>query len=62
MSIDRSVVVPLDADETFALLSEPARLRRWQAHPLDGTVPIGRNELPTERAADLGPDAGCRAA
>lgn len=31
MSIDRTVVVPLDADETFALLTEPAGLRRWQA-------------------------------
>jgi uncharacterized protein YndB with AHSA1/START domain len=31
MSIDRSVVVPLSPDETFALITEPERLRRWQA-------------------------------
>ena len=30
MTIDKTVLVPLDADETFALLTEPARLRRWQ--------------------------------
>ena len=31
MTIEKSVLVPLDADETFALLTEPERLRRWQA-------------------------------
>ncbi len=31
MTIDKSVLVPLDADQTFALLTEPERLRRWQA-------------------------------
>jgi uncharacterized protein (TIGR03086 family) len=30
MTIEKSVLVPLDADETFALLTEPERLRRWQ--------------------------------
>jgi uncharacterized protein (TIGR03086 family) len=30
-SFDKSVVVPLSPDETFALLTEPDRLRRWQA-------------------------------
>ena len=30
MTIDKTVLVPLDADETFALLTEPERLRRWQ--------------------------------
>jgi uncharacterized protein (TIGR03086 family) len=30
MPVDKSVVVPLGADETFALLTEPDRLRRWQ--------------------------------
>jgi uncharacterized protein (TIGR03086 family) len=29
MSAEKSVLVPLDADETFALLTEPDRLRRW---------------------------------
>jgi uncharacterized protein (TIGR03086 family) len=29
MSINKSVVVPLPADETFALITEPERLRRW---------------------------------
>lgn len=29
MSYESSVVVPLPADETFALLTEPERLRRW---------------------------------
>jgi len=31
MTVEKSVVVPLNADETFALLTEPERLRRWQA-------------------------------
>jgi len=30
MTIEKSVLVPLNADETFALLTEPERLRRWQ--------------------------------
>ena len=30
MTIEKTVLVPLDADETFALLTEPERLRRWQ--------------------------------
>jgi uncharacterized protein (TIGR03086 family) len=30
MTIDKSVLVPLSADETFALLTDPERLRRWQ--------------------------------
>jgi uncharacterized protein (TIGR03086 family) len=31
MAYDSSVVVPLPADETFALITEPARLRRWNS-------------------------------
>jgi uncharacterized protein (TIGR03086 family) len=31
MSAEKSVLVPLDPDATFALLTEPERLRRWQA-------------------------------
>jgi uncharacterized protein (TIGR03086 family) len=31
MSYEKSVVVPLGADETFALFTQPERLRRWQA-------------------------------
>jgi uncharacterized protein (TIGR03086 family) len=31
MTIEKSVLVPLNADQTFALLTEPERLRRWQA-------------------------------
>jgi uncharacterized protein (TIGR03086 family) len=31
MTIEKSVLVPLDAEQTFALLTEPERLRRWQA-------------------------------
>ena len=31
MTAEKSVLVPLDADETFALLTEPERLRRRQA-------------------------------
>ena len=31
MTIEKSVLVPLDADQTFALLTEPERLRRWQS-------------------------------
>jgi len=31
MAFEKSVLVPLGADETFALLTEPDRLRRWQA-------------------------------
>ena len=31
VSLEKSVVVPLDPDETFALLTEPDRLRRWHA-------------------------------
>ena len=31
MPFEKSVVVPLGADETFALITEPGRLRRWQA-------------------------------
>ncbi len=30
MPVEKSVLVPLGADETFALLTEPDRLRRWQ--------------------------------
>jgi uncharacterized protein (TIGR03086 family) len=30
MTIEKSVLVPLDAEQTFALLTEPERLRRWQ--------------------------------
>jgi uncharacterized protein YndB with AHSA1/START domain len=31
MPFEKTVVVPLGADETFALITEPGRLRRWQA-------------------------------
>jgi uncharacterized protein (TIGR03086 family) len=31
MTVEHSVVVPLGPDETFAMLTEPARLRCWQA-------------------------------
>jgi len=31
MTAEKSVLVPLGPDETFALLTEPERLRRWQA-------------------------------
>jgi uncharacterized protein (TIGR03086 family) len=31
MPFEKSVLVPLSADETFALITEPGRLRRWQA-------------------------------
>jgi uncharacterized protein (TIGR03086 family) len=31
MAFEKSVFVPLDPDETFALITEPERLRRWQA-------------------------------
>ncbi len=31
MTIEKSVLVPLTADQTFALVTEPERLRRWQA-------------------------------
>ncbi len=31
MTIEKSVLVPLGTDETFALLTEPERLRRWMA-------------------------------
>ncbi len=31
VTAEKSVLVPLDADETFALLTQPERLRRWQA-------------------------------
>ena len=31
MPFEKTVVVPLGADETFALITEPDRLRRWQA-------------------------------
>jgi uncharacterized protein (TIGR03086 family) len=30
MAFEKSVLVPLDADDTFALITEPDRLRRWQ--------------------------------
>jgi uncharacterized protein (TIGR03086 family) len=30
MTAEKTVLVPLGADETFALLTEPERLRRWQ--------------------------------
>ena len=30
MAFEKSVLVPLSADETFALITEPDRLRRWQ--------------------------------
>jgi uncharacterized protein (TIGR03086 family) len=31
MPFEKSVLVPLSADETFALITQPDRLRRWQA-------------------------------
>jgi uncharacterized protein (TIGR03086 family) len=31
MQLEKSVLVPLGADETFALITAPDRLRRWQA-------------------------------
>lgn len=31
MTVDQSVLVPLGSTETFALITEPDRLRRWQA-------------------------------
>jgi uncharacterized protein (TIGR03086 family) len=31
MPFEKSVLVPLSADETFALITEPDRLRRWKA-------------------------------
>ena len=31
MTFDKSVIVPLDPDATFALITEPERLRRWMA-------------------------------
>lgn len=30
MAVEKSVLVPLTADDTFALITEPDRLRRWQ--------------------------------
>lgn len=30
MTFDKTVVVPLDLDQTFALITQPERLRRWQ--------------------------------
>src|SRR2546426_9893492 len=30
MPFEKSVLVPLNADETFALITQPDRLRRWQ--------------------------------
>src|SRR5262249_62165606 len=30
MPFEKSVLVPLSADETFALITQPDRLRRWQ--------------------------------
>ncbi len=30
MPFERTVLVPLGPDETFALITEPERLRRWQ--------------------------------
>jgi uncharacterized protein (TIGR03086 family) len=31
VTLEKSVLVPLDPDATFAMLTEPERLRRWQA-------------------------------
>lgn len=31
MTFDKTVLVPLDIDQTFALITQPERLRRWQA-------------------------------
>src|ERR1700741_1265124 len=30
MAFEKSVLVPLNADDTFAMITEPDRLRRWQ--------------------------------
>jgi uncharacterized protein (TIGR03086 family) len=38
MTIEKSVLVPLDAEQTFALLTEPERLRRW--HTIAGRVDL----------------------
>jgi uncharacterized protein (TIGR03086 family) len=31
MAVEKTVVVPVDPDEAFAMLTDPERLRRWQA-------------------------------
>lgn len=31
MSVERTVILPVDADAAFALVTDPARIRRWQA-------------------------------
>src|ERR1700746_136177 len=33
MAFEKSVLVPLNADDTFALITDPDRLRRWQGIP-----------------------------
>ena len=30
MTFDKTVLLPLDVDQAFALITEPERLRRWQ--------------------------------
>ena len=50
MTIEKSVLVPLNAEQTFALLTEPERLRRWQAVTAR-VEPARRGCVPLDRRA-----------
>ena len=50
MTIEKSVLVPLDADQAFALLTEPERLRLIQ--PALGNVDAFGEEVSVSPAAD----------
>src|ERR1700739_3723693 len=41
MTFEKSVLVPLSADETFALITQPDRLRRWQGGTARGAPRAG---------------------
>ena len=46
MPCQKSVLVPRSADETFALITQPDRLRRWQV--ITARRPAGGRRLPVD--------------
>ncbi len=59
MAFEKSVLVPLNADDTFALITEPDRLRRWQVITARQIIsPEVRAGGSFADPIEAGPDAG----
>ena len=62
MPFEKSVLVPLNADETFALITQPDRLRRWQVITARVDLRAGGERCPECGAAVAPANATKRAA